>query len=68
MNALEILSDGPESSSPLGQAAPEAVARQTSPRYLPRSEGDDFGLLRALPLTISGGLIFWCVVLWWWSL
>lgn len=67
MNALEILSDGPESPSPPGQAAPEVVA-VTSPRPLPDSDGDDFGLLRALPLTISGGLIFWCVVLWWWSL
>ena len=53
--------------SPPGQAAPEVVA-VTSPRPLPDSDGDDFGLLRALPLTISGGLIFWCVVLWWWSL
>lgn len=61
MNALEILPDGPESPSPPGQAAPEVVA-VTSPRPLPDSDGDDFGLLRSLPLVIPASLILWAVI------
>lgn len=50
---------------PPGTAAPEAVA-VTSPRPLPDSDGDDFGLLRSLPLAIGGGLLLWgCVAAAW---
>ena len=51
--------------SPPGQAAPEVVA-VTSPRPLPDSDGDDFGLLRSLPLAIGASLLFWgCVAAAW---
>lgn len=49
-----------------GSESPEAAALQTaSCKHLPLPAGDDFGLLRALPLAIAGGLVFWAPVFWW---
>jgi hypothetical protein len=48
-----------------GSESPEAAAHQTASReLLPLPAGDDFGLLRALPLAIAGGLAFWGALVW----
>lgn len=49
-----------------GSASPEAVAHQTAScnPSSPSDAGDDFGLLRALPLAIASGLVFWGAVVW----